>query len=212
MNKIEKNIQTFIENHRNVISANFNNENFYVHSDDLRYYSFVYRFLFNNVSDVNRIMESIKETKISGNTYYPGIYSTETNVKCIIPERKKLLDEMVSIHELTHLINYLESGRFDDSISKEVIPFFNEYDYAKKIHTFYSDQYLQFRYYKAIEAANRINHIDKDYHNQAYASIYAYLLLKKMKNDYDIDLLNRINSSGKYLEPELQKKGYTLHI
>ena len=186
MSKLDNEVVNFINNHKNISTIEYNKENFYTKDEPLRYATYVNRYLFSNVSDVSRIINSVRTTSIGSEFNLAGVYFNDNEVSCVIPERKCLLDEMICIHELTHLINYLESGNNNCSIYDEVIPFFNEYDYAKKIHPFYGKCYEQFRFNKAVNAAKNIGSNDFDYYKDAIKAIYAYLLLNKKKDDYDI--------------------------
>ena len=114
---------------------------------------------------------------------------------------------MISIHEIAHLINYLNHRENDKSIYREIIPFFNEYEYLKQIHPFYAEYYLRMRKNDAIECANKMNMKNE---KDCLAYILAYLTLEERKSNYNINKLNKINVDSKKLEKSLVRKGYTI--
>lgn len=186
----------------------FNEENFHLKADKDRYNEYLNNVLFKFVDNKERIMSHIVSKNIKISREFAGIFHG-MEISCIIPERKTLFDEIISIHEITHLINYLNNERNEESISREVIPFFNEYDYLSRIHEFYKDYYERFRLYTAVRSAKKINNKNKD---ELLPYIYAYFLLTSKKDDYDINKLNQINSKKTKLDKSLKLKGYTFKI
>jgi len=185
----------------------FNIENFYSPANDKRYNEYLIKYVFKYYQDLKSINDYYIEKNLKGNNFLSGIFRNGNEVSCVIPKRQTLFDEMVSIHELTHLINELSENLNDDSKLKEVIPYFNEYNYLLSIHDFFAKQYEIFRLNTAIKAAKTI---DSENYNTALAYIYAYKILEKRKDNYDIKTLNKINSAKNNAEKKLILKGYTI--
>lgn len=184
----------------------FNIENFYMNADEDRYYSYLNDIILKYVKNKDKVLSYIKEHNFGENNIVNGIFCKEGKLTCVVPQRKKLLDEMINIHEITHLVNNLISIDDDETISKEIIPFFNEYEYLKEINPFYAECYKILRYNNAIEAAKIIN--EKNY-NDCLSYINAYYVLIDKEYNYDINKLNKINAKSKRLEKTLELKGYT---
>lgn len=196
---------------KNMNSIYFNIENLYYPADPERYNKYLTKYIFKYYSDLNLLNKCCIEKNLNNNNFFAGIYYAEECAKqepsCIIPKRKTLYDEMVCIHELTHLVSKLNYNMDVYSKYKEIIPFFNEYDYLKSIHEFYAEQYEIFRLNQAIKAAKNLDNENKELVNPY---IIAYLILKNRMNNYNINTLNKINSSKWDLEKKLIKKGYTI--
>ena len=131
----------------------YNIENFYKTADDDRYYSYLNDVVLKYVKDKDEVLSYVEEHDFYGDKIISGVFETKDKLTCIVPSRKRLIDEMVNIHEITHLISHLASFDNDKTSSKEIIPFFNEYEYLKRIHPFFADYYKVLRYNDAIEAA-----------------------------------------------------------
>ena len=200
-------IKEEIEKLKNTKYTYINLESFKLYANQKRYNDYLINYLFKYYKDINKINNYCQEEDLNGNNYFAGIFGDDKNMSCIIPKRKTLFDEMVCIHELTHLISNLKENTNDYSMYNEVIAYFNEYNYLKSIHHFYSDLYETYRLNTAINASKKIN--DCSYSN-ALSHIIAYLILKKRKEDYNIKELNKINSSSNTLEKKLISKGYTI--
>ncbi|MBR3116837.1 MAG: hypothetical protein IKF36_03070 [Bacilli bacterium] len=185
----------------------FNEENFFLKADNDRYSLYLDKVLYKYVDNKDELNRHIETKNLGNNRDFAGIFNNN-EVTCVIPERKTLFDEMISIHEITHLINYYNNQKNGDSISKEVIPYFNEYEYLSRIHEFYKDYYERYRLYTAIKAAKKMNNDNKD---EYLPYIYAYFLLSTRKDSYDINKLNQINTK-KNLDKSLKLKGYTFKI
>jgi len=196
-----------VEHLRNKKPEEFNVENFYVPADDDRFYEYLDDYLYYYVADEDEIEDHIEERKFYTEHKITGVFDNGKEVKCIVPERETLLDEMITIHEITHLINYLNSKNNGKSIHKEVISYFNEFEYLKQIHSFYSKCYLIKRENDAIECARIMNERNK---KDCLSYIIAYETLVKRKNNYNIKKLNDINCNSKKLEKSLIRKGYTI--
>lgn len=194
-------------NLKKVSFPEFNEENFFLKSDNNRYFDYLNNVVLKNVNDIDELNKYIETKKLDNNRDFAGIFNNK-EITCVIPERKTLFDEMISIHEITHLINYLSNQKNADSISKEVIPFLNEYDYLSRIHDFYKDYYERYRLYTAIRAAKKMNNSNKE---DLIPYIYAYFVLTSRKDNYDIEKLNQINTK-KNLDKSLKLKGYTFKI
>ena len=207
MEKMEIKINNIAKELKNRKIIDYNVENFYSTYDKKRYNGFLNNIILKNVSNIDGIYDSLVEKNGKGNDFY-GIYTNGDNVICAIPNRNYLFDEMKCIHEITHLVNYIETGIIDESLSYEVIPYFNEYDYLRKIHSFYGKYYEKHRLYTSVNIAKNMN---EENQKDCLAHIYAYLLLEEYKNNYDIEVLNKINATGE-ITKGLTKKGYTLHL
>lgn len=196
---------------KNRNSIYFNIENLYYEADSERYNKYLINYVFKYYNNLDLLNKCCMEKNLNNNNFFAGIYYADECAKsvpsCIIPKRKTLYDEMVCIHELTHLVSKLSYNMDDDSKYKEIIPFFNEYNYLKSIHEFYAEQYEIFRLNQAIKAAKNLNDENKDLMNPY---IIGYLILKNRMKNYNINTLNKINSSKCDLEKKLIKKGYTI--
>ncbi len=184
-----------------------NMQNFYLEADDDRFYQFLEDYVYYYVSDEDEIEDHIEERKFYTEHKITGVFDNGKEIKCIVPERETLLDEMITIHEITHLINYLNSKNNGKSICKEVIPYFNEFEYLKQLHSFYSEYYLLKRKNDAIECARIMNEKNK---KDCLSYILAYETLAKRRNNYNINKLNNINTNSKKIEKSLIRKGYTI--
>ena len=201
------NFDTIVEDLRNMDYEEYNEQNFFTEANQLRYYDYLDKIVLKYCSNPDRITSRIKEKRVIERPFVGKTISTEYKVFAEVPERKILLDEMMSIHQITHLINFTNNKDQEESIYKDVIPTFNEYDYLSKIHPFYAEYYLRLVRNNAIEAARTINDSNtKD--NLSY--IMAYLVLEHRRHNYDIEKLNYMNAQNKRLEIKLPEKGYTL--
>ena len=203
MKKIENEVERF----KNLKYKYFNIENFYSKCNNKRYNDYLINYVFKYFDDLKLINDYYLEKNLNGQNYFAGIFRNNVELSCVIPKRQTLFDEIVCIHELTHLINELKSNLNDGSIYDEVIPYFNEYEYLKSIHEFFAKQYEIFRLNTAIKAAKNLNEENK---KEAYSYINAYLTLEKRKNNYKIQKLNKINSTSDDVEKQLILKGYTI--
>lgn len=203
MEKLYENIKKLREEK----PAEFNIQNFYLIADDDKYFEYVDNYLYSYVMDTDMVEDCIEERKFYTDDRITGVFEIDRKVTCIVPERHTMFDEMVSIHEIAHLINYLNNRNNDKSIYRKVIPFFNEYEFLKQINQFYADYYLRMRRNNAIECANKMN-MKNEKDNLSY--ILAYLILNERKEDYNIDKLNKINTDAKKLDKALIRKGYTI--
>ena len=201
------NINNKIEELKNTEYEYINLESFKLHADTKRYNEFLVKNVLKYFNDLKSINAYCQEENLNGKNYFAGIFGNGNSMSCIIPKRKTLFDEMVCIHEITHLISNLKGNNNEYSLYNEVVPYFNEYDYLKSIHKFYSDLYETFRLNTAINAAKKMNN---DNAANALTHINAYLILKERKDDYNLKYLNKINSSDKDLEKKLILKGYTI--
>lgn len=191
---------------KDVKDIDYNEQNFYSPANEERYNAYLNEFVLKYVTDVDAVMSCVKETPFKQSA---GVYQNGSEVSCLVPKRETLYDEMKCIHEITHLIHSLENGEEEDDITREVIPYFNEYDYLKRIHPFYASYYEKFRLWSAVHYSKRLRGLDEDNFS---SHIYAYFVLEQRKNDYDIDKLNQINSKHGKLKTPLNKKGYTLKL
>lgn len=186
-----------------------NIENFCSAPDEERYQKFLNTVVFKNVDNPEVVKRQIVEKKISGRTDFTGVWIKGNEGICVIPKRETLYDEMIGIHEITHLVNYMTRHIVDGSVAKEVVPYFNEYEYLSRIHEFYQKYYEKYRFYNAIKAS-------KEYCNKgnedALSYLYAYLLLQKRKDSYNIKKLNNANVKKMSLSKSLKRKGYTLNL
>jgi len=187
--------------------AEFNIQNFYHYAEDDRYFDYVDNYLYYYLMTPEEVEECIEERKFYTENRITGVFELGNKVTCIVPERHTMFDEMVSIHEIAHLINFLNHRDNDKSIYREIIPFFNEYEYLNQIHPFYAETYLKMRRNDAIECANKMNMKNE---RDCLAYILAYLTLEERKNNYSINKLNKINTDSKKLEKSLIRKGYTI--
>ena len=191
---------------KRVENIDYNEQNFYTPADDDRYNDFLHNYVLKYVTNAESVFSCIKETNIKKEA---GIYQNGEEITCLVPKRDTLHDEMVCIHEITHLVNALENGEEDDDITREIIPYFNEYDYLKRIHPFYASYYEKYRLWSAVNSSKRLRGLDE---KNFSSHIYAYFVIAKRKNDYDIDKLNQLNSKHGKLNKSLKSKGYTLHL
>ena len=203
MKKIDKEIEKL----QNTEYKYFNIENFYSKCDNKRYNDYLIKYVLKYFNNLKSINDYYLEKNLKGQNYFAGIYRNGMELSCVIPKRQTLFDEMVCIHELTHLINQLNNNMNYNSNYNETIPFFNEYDYLMSINEFFAKQYEILRLNTAIKAAKSL---DNDTMENAYAYINAYLTLEKRKNNYNIKNLNKINSTSNDVEKQLILKGYTI--
>lgn len=207
MEKLEKNIINLKKKRLNEL----NMENFYSPADEDRYYEFLYNYVLSSVKDDGVIFDHIKEEKFYTKERVTGVTDIYGDVTCIVPERKNLFDEMVCIHEISHLISILNTPNNDKSPYREVIPYFNEYEYLKQIHRFFASYYETYRENDAILRARALNGQESDQRRKRNESfILAYELLKKRRDNYKIFDLNKTNAKSLTLEKDLKRKGYKL--
>ena len=203
MDKIEKKIEEF----QNMNYVDFNIENLYSPANNERYNQYLINYVFKYYNDLKSINDYYVEKNLNGKNYFAGVFRNNVELSCVIPKRQTLFDEIVCIHELTHLVNELKNNISYNSEYKEIIPYFNEYHYLINIHEFFAKQYEILRLNTAIKAAKDIN---DDNYLESIAYINAYCALEKRKNDYNIKKLNKINSTSKDIEKKLILKGYTI--
>ena len=82
----------------------FNEENFFLKPDNDRYDSFLNEVIYKYVDNKDELNRHIKVKNIGNNRNFAGVFKNK-EIVCIIPKRNNLFDEMISIHEITHLIN-----------------------------------------------------------------------------------------------------------
>lgn len=181
--------------------SKFDENKFNIKNNNYKLYGYVNNIILKN--KYNTISKYINEKELNGDYSYAFLYRDKTNTpKINVPKRHILFDELVYIHELTHLVNELNNEP-KYTISQEVIPYFNEYEYLKRNYNYLLKNFLELKK-KIIIDYNKNNN---DYKIDTY--IYAYLLLLKRKDDYNIYLLNHINKEKNY-ENKLIKKDYKL--
>lgn len=196
-----------VEELKNSKKKLFNIQNFYHKADDDRYFTYLEDYLYYYLMDDEELEDHIVEKKFYTDNMITGVFERDRDITCVVPERKTLYDEMISIHEITHLISYLNSRDSAKALHKEVIPYFNEYEFLKQIHPFYAECYLTKRRNDAIECAQRMNEKNQ---KDCLSYIIAYETLLKRKENYSINRLNNINTNSKKLEKSLIRKGYTI--
>ena len=201
-----ENIKENIEKFKNMNYVDFNIENLYSPANQKRYNDYLINYVFKYYNNLKMINDYYLEKKLKGNNYFAGIFRNNKELSCVIPIRQTLFDEIVCIHELTHLVSELKNNMNEDSNYSEIIPYFNEYEYLKSIHEFFAKQYEIFRLNTAIKAAKELK---DDNISKAYSHIAAYMILEKRKKNYDIKKLNKINATSKDVENKLILKGYT---
>ena len=201
------NIKEKIIDLKNMNYVDFNIENLYSPSNQGRYNRYLIDYVFKYFDDLKSINDYYIEKNLNGRNYFAGIFRNNEEISCVIPKRQTLFDEIVCIHELTHLISELKGNIDYTSSYKEIIPFFNEYEYLMQINEFFAKQYEILRLNTAIKAAKKMN---KDNAYEAYAYINAFYTLENRKNDYNIKKLNKINSTSSDIEQKLILKGYTI--
>lgn len=189
-----------------------NMENFKAEANDDRYYNYLYHYVLGYTKDDGEIFDRIKEKELYiDNPDYYGVYYNGIDFTCIVPKRKTIMDEIISIHEITHLVSALNDFHNYNTTYKEIIPYFNEFEYLNNKqsfeHSFYSSNYIIYRINTAIKAAKRMNKNNRD---DCLSYIIACEILKKKMESYDIEKLNKINSKSKTLEKTLKQNGYTL--
>lgn len=211
MKKIDKNrfipdkrINSLIIELSNSIQDEYTVENFNHHADEDRYHSFLEDFVY-YYSDESIIEEHLFERPFYTENMLTGIYDDGKEIDCIIPETNNLYDEMVRIHEITRLVTYLNNKANDYDVTKFVVPYYNVYDYLKRIHPFYAEYYLRKIRNDAIESAKKIKSI-KETDNMA--KIVAFESIMRRKDDYNIRELNKANAFSKKLYRSLNKKEY----
>lgn len=174
-------------------------KNFYLPNNENRYVEYLYQYLFKYLTKYN-IFDHVYQVKLDDDYKFAGVYVSSNGVSCIIPKRNNLYDEMICIHELTHLINVISSSKNNNSKYDEIIPYFNEYHYLKLINDDLAFAFEDFRYCEL----SKIDSQKDNFTNH----LYAYSTLVRRKNDYNINELNKINSSDVELQKELKLKGY----
>lgn len=204
-------LENNINNLKNKRLNELNMENFYTPADEDRYFNYLYNYVLSSVTDDGVVFDHIKEEKFYTKERVTGVTDIYGSITCIVPERETLFDEMVCIHEISHLISILNSPNNDKSKYREVIPYFNEYEYLRQIHSFFSSYYETYRENDAIIRARALDDQVSDKRRKRNESfILAYELLKKRKRNYNITSLNRINAKTLTLEKDLKRKGYKL--
>ena len=203
MSKDDKNIYKFSK----MNYKDFNIENLYSPADPMRYNNYIINYVLKYFDNLKSINDYYQERNLKGHNSFAGVFRNNVEISCVIPKRQTLFDEIVCIHELTHLVSELSNNLDSCYCLKEVIPFFNEYHYLLSIHEFFAKQYEILRLNTAIKAAKNIT---KDNYVNSLCYINAYLVLENRKEDYDIEKLNKINGSKKNLEKKLILKGYTI--
>ena len=196
-----------IDDLKNMEYVDFNIENFYSPANNERYNKFLIQYVFRYYTNLKKINKYYIEKKLNGENNYAGIFRNNNALSCVIPTRQTLYDEMVCIHELTHLISELKGNISNNSAFSEIIPYFNEYEYLMQINEFFAKQYEIYRLNTAINAAKNLSDKNK---LKAYSYINAFYTLETRKNDYDIKKLNKINSKSKDIKNSLKEKGYTI--
>lgn len=183
-------------NEKNEFEKEYNLLKYYIPSNKERYNYYLNYVLFRYLKNSLEIKKHIEEETLIDAEENAGIYlNNNSEVFCIVPKKRTVFDEIISIHEITHLINYLNNENAYTSKYSEVIPFFNEYNYLSMIDLKYKSVYEKFRFYSA-------NNINNNYY-------FAYLILQKRKYDYNINFLNKVNSQEKNIEKKLIKHNYT---
>lgn len=210
MRKLNDELNGFVENIviedlKNQSYVQFNEENFMHKANDQRFYDYLYSCMLKYVANPDMITDRIITKNISGNRDFSGIFYQGGNISCVVPVRETMFDEMVNIHEIAHLIACFTNLENEKSILREIIPFFNEYEYLKRIHPFYAECYEKYRLNNAIRLARHENVSDDE-----LPEIYAYSALEKKKKRYNINSLNKLNARSKKLEKKLEFKGYTI--
>ena len=215
MDKIEKNVKTgfipdtkygyIVEDLREMEPEEYNEENFYTKSDNIRFFTYLSKTILSK-TDITDLSSHIDQRQIYRRPFQAGTIITSEGVLSIVPELKTIKDEMDCLHEYTHLLNYLNNPSNQDSIYKNVIPTFNEFDYLKQIDDFYANYYRRLVFNNAVDAAKNMRQNNQ---KDCLSYIIAYLVLEHRKDKYDIGKLNDINCNSKRLEKSLIKKGYT---
>ena len=195
----------------------FNIQNFYHVADDDRYFDYVDEYLYAYLMDTDEVEDCIEERKFYTENKITGVFELDKKVTCIVPKRHTLYDEMISIHEIAHLINYLNHRENDKSIYREIIPFFNEYEYLKQIHPFYAEYYLRMRKKCDIVVASTHNAISYDFEG-SLADIspvsnkhYVDLVLgghEHTRNTFDINGVYFVQSDSHGKSSELSTFSY----
>ena len=180
---------------------NYINNLYKVNNSEERYKKYLYKNVLKYLKKYN-INKYIFERNLNNDYSLSGIFQNNNIISCIIPKRKSIFDEIVCIHELTRLVNILSSNKNNDSKYNEIIPYFNEYDYLKNINEIYAKSYELYRLKSLFDKLNN-NELSNSH-------FLAYLILKYRENNYDINELNKINSSDVELEKELKLKEYTI--
>lgn len=207
-----KNIRDIILELRESKPYSLNMENFKTEANDDRYYNYLYHYVLGYTKDDGEIFDRIKEKELYiDNPDYYGVYYNGIDFSCIVPKRKTIMDEIISIHEITHLVSALNDFHNYNTTYKEIIPYFNEFEYLNNKqsfeHSFYASNYLIYRMNTSIEAAKRMNKYNRD---DCLSYIIAGELLKRRTQNYDINKLNKINAKSRTLEKSLKLNGYTL--
>ena len=196
-------MENIVKKFRNMNYIDFDNHFKEIKSNNDRYNDYLNNKIFKYFNEYQNINDHYIEKEYNNNYFLSGIYENSNTIICNIPKRKTLFDEMICIHELTHLISALKVNMNHYSKYKEIVPYFNEYNYLKIIDINLANEYELFRFNTAIKSA-------KCKENEDYLSyIIAYLVLQKRKNNYNINKLNKINSRDE-LEKKLILKGYTI--
>ena len=202
---LNANIGNVVEYLRELEPQEYTDENFYTFSNEKRFFLYLRKVLLSK-SDCKDFSKSIVQRKAYYRPFESKTIITPKGVISIVPELERLRDEMSCIHEYTHLLNYKNNPKNQDSIYKNIIPTFNEYDYLKQIGNFYANYYRRLVSNNAIEAAKRM---DETNQKDCLSHILAYLVLEHRRDNYNIDKLNEINCQSKKLENSLINKGYT---
>ena len=211
MNKINSNVNPntnyshVIEYLKELELQEYTDENFYTISNEKRFFLYLRKVLLSK-ANCKDFSKCIIQRKPNYRPFESKTIITPRNIISIVPELETLRDEMSCIHEYTHLLNYKNNPKNQESIYKNIIPTFNEYDYLKQIGDFYANYYRRLVSNNAIKAAKIM---DETNQKDCLSHILAYLVLEHRKDNYNIDKLNEINCQSKKLENSLINKGYT---
>ena len=141
-----------------------------------------------------------------------GVFINNKQIKAILPEVETKKDTLISIHEITHLINLVCSKNYIFStMYTEIIPIFNEiyylyknnFDYKTFIRKSLNDSILKYK-------NNKFNTFN------ILAHLYAYIIINDLINYNSIDLddcfifLNDINLNSENLSYDLESNSFFL--
>ena len=141
-----------------------------------------------------------------------GVFINNKQIKAILPEVETKKDTLISIHEITHLINLVCSkNHIFSTMYTEIIPIFNEvyylyknnFDYKSFVQKSLNDSILKYK-------KNIFNPFN------ILAHLYAYIIINDLINYNSIDLddcfifLNDINLNSKNLSYDLESNGFFL--
>lgn len=149
---------------------------------------------------------------IRKNANYGVFINSNKQIKAILPEVETKRDTLVSIHEITHLINLVCSkNHIFATMYTEIIPIFNEvyylyknnFDYKAFVQKSLNDSILKYK-----------NNIFNTFNILAH--LYAYIIINDLINKASIDLdkyfnfLNDINLNSENLSYDLESNGLFL--